>query len=166
MLRKKNHSLLSFFLLLLALQTPVAYAANKMYCSMYVKNAVAQNKQSIENNCNYKGIRWSSDVAHHTQWCLNASNESAENENLARIVQLAKCQVKILPVGADSWCNIYSRVSIGQNMANLSTQCGFSGPSWSSDYGQHYRWCSGVSQERANSQITARQNQLLNGCNK
>lgn len=146
------------------MQTPLSYAAGEMYCSMYAKNAVAQNKQNIENNCNYKGVRWNSDITYHTQQCLKASNEAAQNENLARIVQLGKCQATLLPAGADRWCNIYSRVSIGQNRANISSKCGFSGPAWSSDYGHHYRWCSDVSQEHTNLQVITRQNKLLNHC--
>lgn len=162
--RKIRRSLLSLALLLMA-QSSGAYAAEDMYCSIYVKNAVAQNEQNIENKCNYNGVRWNSDPAYHAQWCRDASNESAVRENIARIGQLGKCQDELFPVGADKWCNIYSRVSIGQNTANLSTKCGFSGPTWSSSYSHHYRWCIDASQKLANAQIAARLREL-NNCGK
>lgn len=147
-------------------QSSSSYAAGGMYCSsIYIKNAMAQSKQNIENKCNYEGTRWSSDLAHHTQWCRDASNESAVRENIARIVQLGKCREDLFPVGADKWCNIYSRISIGQNTANLSTQCELSGPAWSSSYSDHYRWCIDASQELANAQITTRL-RALNECSK
>ncbi|ADE14834.1 conserved hypothetical protein [Nitrosococcus halophilus Nc 4] len=147
-------------LLMLAVGSPSSYAASKMYCSTYTKTAVAQNAQNIENNCGYTGPRWSSDPEHHNEWCLNASGQTAQRENLARINQLAKCPGVQFPAGADKRCNIYSIVSIGQNKANLSTGCELSGPTWSSNYGHHYSWCLTASQELTNAQITARQREL------
>lgn len=142
----------------------LAYAANKMYCSMYTKTAITQNEQNIENNCGYDVMpRWSSDPAHHTEWCLNASDKAAKNENAARIGQLAKCPEVQFPTGADKGCHIYSIVAIGQNKANLSTGCSLSGPTWSTSYSHHYRWCVTASKDHINAQITARQ-QALSKC--
>ena len=150
-------------LLMLGLMGPhsSSYAANKVYCSMYTQTAVAQNEQNIENDCGYDVMpRWSSDPAHHTEWCLNATDKAAKNENTARVGQLAKCPGIQFPAGADKGCHIYSIVAIGQNKANLSAECSLSGPTWSASYTHHYRWCITASKDHINAQMTARQHAL------
>ncbi|QBQ55163.1 hypothetical protein [Nitrosococcus wardiae] len=154
-----RHSFL-LLLLMLGVEPPFSYAASKMYCSIYTKTAVAQNAQNIKNNCGYTGPRWNSDPEHHKEWCLNASAQAAQGEDLARIGQLAKCPGVQFPTGADKRCNMYSIVSIGQNKANLSTGCELSGPTWNANYIHHYSWCLNASQELTNAQITARQREL------
>lgn len=165
LLKRKNRYLSMSLLLMLMAAHPFSYsyAANKMYCSIYTKTAVAQNEQNIENDCGYTGSRWNSDPDYHTEWCLSASDKAAENENISRIGQLAKCAKIQFPVGADKRCNIYSIVAIGQNEANLSTGCELSGPGWSANYSRHYSWCIKASQDSAAAQIRARQ-QALDKC--
>lgn len=43
--------------------------------------------------------------------------------------------------GGNKRCNTYSIVAVAQNMANLSSGCGYVGGNWTSDLGAHYRWC-------------------------
>lgn len=146
------------------MQAPLSYAASEFFCSMYAEKAAAQAKQNIKYSCGYEGVRWKTDIEYYTQWCLNASSDAAERESIARIAQLGECNATLLPAGANRWCNTYSRIAVGQSRANLSSNCGFSGPAWSTEYGHHYRWCVGVSQERAVGEIKSRQHKLLNRC--
>ena len=57
-------------------------------------------------------------------------------------------------------CNIYAIVAMGQNEANQSSNCGFGGPRWQSDYAAHFNWCRGVPQHVARGERNARTSQL------
>jgi hypothetical protein len=107
-------------------------------CNPYAKNAVAQNNDNIALGCGYTGPRWSSDHAHHYNWCARGGGNIIESGSWDifrsdKANDLEKCK--------KNFCDNYAKVSIAQNKDNESKKCGFSGPKWSSDYNHHFNWC-------------------------
>ncbi len=41
----------------------------------------------------------------------------------------------------NQFCARYARTAVTQNKQNIQRRCGYTGPVWQSDYGNHYRWC-------------------------
>lgn len=74
---------------------------------------------------------------------------------------LMKCKGVQFPAGADKWCNFYSIIATSQNSVNISTQCGFSGPKWNSDYEYHYSWCVKVPKDNSIAGMNQRQDSLM-----
>ncbi len=119
---------------------PAFAGGDDIACAIYAKTAVLQQEQNIKQKCGFTGPEWNSDYNYHLKWCLGI-NAPSEAGTAFRVKMLMQCKGVQFPVGADKWCNIYSILAIGQNVANISSQCGLDGPEWNSDYGYHYRWC-------------------------
>ena len=108
-------------------------AIAKCICNPYAKSAVAQNSDNITLGCGYSGSRWSSNHAHHYNWCARGGGNIIESGSWStfksdRDNDLEKCK--------KSFCDKYTKVSIAQNKENKNKKCGFSGPKWSSDYNE------------------------------
>jgi hypothetical protein len=57
-------------------------------------------------------------------------------------------------------CDDYARTAVSQQEQNLRRRCGFTGSRWTSDYNAHYRWCTSVPWESADSEMRAREDEL------
>lgn len=79
------------------------------------------------------------------------------------VLGLAVAAMQPRAADAASNCGVYASDAVDQQATNLRRGCGYTGPRWSSDWGAHYNWCLGVSDERANDEIAARR-RALNGC--
>ena len=90
---------------------------------------------------------------------MSASNAAANAEHMARVNQLQNCMGGG-GSGAHRRCNIYALVAIGQNNANVSSNCGLHGPRWQNDYSAHYNWCRNVPKHAARGETDARMQQL------
>lgn len=109
-------------------------------CERYARMAVAQNEENLRRRCGYTGARWQSDFRGHYEWCMAGSNHRlAERENAARDRELRRCGE---PMGDNvAFCRSYAERAVAQNQENLKRRCGYTGVSWQSDFGAHYRWC-------------------------
>lgn len=61
---------------------------------------------------------------------------------------------------AQANCDWYARKALEQQRANVERQCGFKGPSWSSDYKDHLAWCKSTSPDDWKRQAQLRDQQL------
>jgi hypothetical protein len=56
--------------------------------------------------------------------------------------------------------DIYARIAIAQNEANLANRCGFTGGRWTSNYQTHFSWCQAVSDADSKAETAERQRML------
>ena len=63
----------------------------------------------------------------------------------------------------DKRCDVYARIAIAQQDANVANQCSFDGARWVSRYDHHYDWCLAVAVDATRSETDARQ-RLLDDC--
>lgn len=62
----------------------------------------------------------------------------------------------------DMACAQYAKTAIAQQLENLSSNCGLSGPRWSAEYNHHYDWCIRVSGAQSQSETLRRAIDLQN----
>ena len=139
-------------------ETPIAYAADDMYCTQYAKEAVAQNQKNLTRRCGFTGGRWQSDYNKHYSWCIKVAGTVAQSETKARQNSLSGCKPKDLRakefnvrpltpaiVGKlqtkESACKNYAKAAVALNQENLKQGCGLTGSQWHSNYNNHYNWC-------------------------
>jgi len=60
-------------------------------------------------------------------------------------------------------CDIYARLAVAQNEANVINHCGLSGNRWVSDYAYHYNYCVSVQANVTAPESSTRTN-MLNAC--
>jgi len=159
---KKLTLLLTLFMLL-------SLSANAQFCNDYADKAVSQYKLAKDQNIpDTDGLGWSEDWNAHYNWCTTVPQDIARNENVKRqkvidaflnanqqtnkqdpnAVSVYKT-IEVTPspdmthlIGfKDRISDHYAKESVRQNKENISNNCGFKGPSWSSDYNAHKNWC-------------------------
>lgn len=80
---------------------------------------------------------------------------------LAAIPVLAAAPLLQAPAAhAQASCDWYARKALEQQRANIERQCGFKGPSWTSDYKEHLTWCKSTSPDDWKRQAQMRDQQL------
>ena len=137
-----------------------ASAGDPVSCGIYAGSAVAQQQQNISNGCGFTGPRWHQNQAAHFSWCLSVSPAAANAERSARFNQLQSCTGGGGGGAAHRRCNIYALVAIGQQNANASSNCGFVGARWQTNYNAHYNWCRNTPKNVARAETQARMQQL------
>ncbi len=80
----------SAFLLLNSIISANAYTASKQFCASYANTAVIQHINNLENNCGFKGLRWSPLYQGQYKWCLSVREAIASNETKIRNNRLKK----------------------------------------------------------------------------
>lgn len=65
---------------------------DQIFCSQYAQKAVKQNQQNLQQQCGFKGLRWSDDKKGQMQWCMTVREEIPSSENKARQDLLDSCQ--------------------------------------------------------------------------
>ena len=134
---------------------PKARAASASECERYANEAVHANEQNQQLGCGFAGPEWQSNYANHYGWCLNIRDPaSLANETNKRNAALAICPR----------CVSYAKESVTQNEQNLSLHCGYTGPAWQSNYGNHFGWCMVNSTDSAESE-RAKRIEALSFCN-
>jgi hypothetical protein len=63
-----------------------------------------------------------------------------------------------------SGCATYGKLSLQQQRQNEQKNCGFSGPSWSSDLRKHIQWCSSVGPDQWKAELQKREKMLAQEC--
>jgi len=61
------------------------------------------------------------------------------------------------------YCQRYASNAVHAQLRNIQYRCGFGGRRWSTDYGDHFRWCVGARWVSADSEERARR-RLLRSC--
>lgn len=61
---------------------------------------------------------------------------------------------------AQDSCEWYARTALEQQRRNVERNCGFTGPSWSSDRARHLAWCKSSSPDEWKRQAQIREQQL------
>ena len=64
---------------------------------------------------------------------------------------------------AQANCETYGRLALQQQRENETKNCGFTGPSWSSDLRAHIQWCGTVGPDQWKTELQQRA-QMLAGC--
>lgn len=126
------------------------------FCDRYARTAVTQNQENLRRNCGYRPPVWQSDYGNHYRWCLGVSQATANAGEQQRVDGLRRCRRQ----PQNAFCDRYARTAVAQNQENQRRHCGNTGPRWQSNYQNHYRWCTGVSQSSANYEQTQRRNSL------
>lgn len=63
-----------------------------------------------------------------------------------------------------SGCATYGKLSLQQQRQNEQKNCGFEGPSWSSDLRKHVTWCSSVGPDQWKAELQTREKMLAEEC--
>jgi hypothetical protein len=143
---------------------------NAQFCNKYADKAVAQYKLAKSNNLpDINWPVWSDDWKGHYNWCKTVSEDIANKETARRqayldkynkgnindatrviLNDMVKNQPKMITMqpavtsqtnSKNTISEYYAKESVRQNKVNISNNCGFKGPSWSSDYNAHKNWC-------------------------
>jgi hypothetical protein len=73
-------------------------SASPDYCRRYANAAVsAQRVNASVVSCRKQGPRWSTNLKHHYDWCLQAGQEVAEREHQAREAEVKECSFRGAP---------------------------------------------------------------------
>lgn len=103
------------------------------FCDSYADKAVAAAATNISNACGRGGPRYSSDRNVHYWWCMGSRAESVSAEDTNRGAEMSKC----------SYCRNYAdKIPAKVREARLYS-CNLTGPRWSPDPEDHFRWCFG-----------------------
>jgi len=65
------------------------------FCYNYAKLAVQQYNKNIQQNCGFKGLRWSDNKKGQQEWCKSTSKTIAQKEIEARQNLLKRCSIKL-----------------------------------------------------------------------
>lgn len=60
-------------------------------CDQYAQGAIQQQNTNLVKKCGYTGKRWQLNYANHKNWCMGASKQAMNAEQLARYGELTKC---------------------------------------------------------------------------
>lgn len=140
--------------------------SGRLVCDHYARMAVAENVTNTQNNCGFSGPAWSADLDQHRHYCRDAPRASVSDQIAAREHQLLECLGRGGNTAvADPDCDAYSSRSVSQFGEASRRRCGdgFSGPGWSADAGEHYRWCKAHGQPERDAMLRQRQD-ALDGC--
>lgn len=163
-MKKTATILASLFVVTAVLCFQAIGAGNQKFCNNYADTAVKQYNLGKQHNL--PGIvppAWSDNRDGHYNWCMMAPEKIANSENAKRQAYLDQHIPKSAPstpvvtgvvtgtvksldlsglIGMKTnICESYAKKSVNQNKKNISLQCGFKNPSWSSDYKAHFNWC-------------------------
>ncbi len=154
-------------MLILVSTTSLVGSDKQQFCNNYANTAVKQYYQA-KKLFDTHGLAWSDNREGHYFWCMSVPENVAKNEQNKRQAEISEHQgatqqsqapkqqpvmgvatvaVESLDVGALIGmaalhiCENYARESVGQNKQNLSLDCGFKPPSWSSNFNVHKNWC-------------------------
>jgi hypothetical protein len=138
--------------------------SGKLVCDHYARMAVAENLTNTQNNCGFAGPSWSADYEQHMRYCRQAERSSVGDQIAAREHQILECLGRG-GAASDPDCEAYSNQSVDQFARASRMRCGdaFSGPGWSQDAGEHYRWCRSHGRDERTAMLDRRQ-QALEGC--
>jgi len=178
-----------FSFLILILPVNLFAADKQQFCNNYADTAVKQYYQA-KQLFKTQGPAWSDNRAGHYHWCMAVPEAMAKNEQDKRQAKISEYQgaaqqgqapkqppvmgvvveeavvLDSLDIGdmigtTQRICENYAKVSVQQNKQNLSLNCGFNPPSWSSDYNAHKNWClHGTNYLQADKQLASRKKQL------
>ena len=70
--------------------------------------------------------------------------------------------VRVASAAPEAMCRQYAQDAVNANEWNRTQGCELTGPSWSSDYQGHYRWCIGAQESSVNNERANRQNGINN----
>lgn len=138
--------------------------SGQLVCDHYARMAVAENITNTQNNCGFDGPAWNADYQQHVHFCREAERSTISDQIAGRERQLLEC----LSRGGgrtDHDCDTYASQSVSQFAEAGRSRCGdqFSGPGWSADAGEHYRWCRTHGREERDAMLQHRQ-EALDGC--
>ena len=143
-----------------------AEASGGIVCDHYARMAIAENVTNTTNNCGLAGPEWTADIDTHKQFCRHADRSGVLDRIAARERQLQECLGRGGAVD-DHDCKDFADQSVNQFVQSARMRCGeaFSGPGWSRDPGEHYRWCRTHNRPERVAAIQQRQD-ALEGCDR
>lgn len=101
------------------------------FCDSYADDAVSAAAANTSNACGRSGPRYSTDRNVHYWWCMGSRTSSVMAEDTNRGAEMDKC----------NYCRGYAdKVPAKVREARLYS-CQVTGPKWSSDPQDHFRWC-------------------------
>jgi len=145
--------------------TPISgIAADRAFCSIYATHAMMSANRNVEYNCGFGGPSWSNgkaladnETGGHFKWCLNASQEDAEGEEIGRLHTWDNCPQ------ADR-CRTYAKfamrdIAVARNNFPVFAPY-FTGNRWGENEAGHENWCKTAPNEHVDSEHLARMNEL------
>ena len=128
-----------------------SYCAKQEACKVYATHAVDAGKISDARQCGNTGPRWQAPYDEHLRFCMNAPDALVKAEDQARGDGLSACEK----------CDVYVGLAMTQAKANITHQCGGTGPRWTLDRPAHLRFCESVPQAAMNAERDARNDFLI-----
>ena len=129
------------------------YCAKQQSCKDYAASAVDGARLNAAKQCGGAGPRWTSDYNEHLQFCLRAPDAQVKAEDQARRDFFPLC----------NRCQGYAGLAITHAKANITHNCGGTGPRWVNDRNQHMAFCESAPQAAADAERDAR-NEFLSQC--
>jgi hypothetical protein len=126
-------------------------------CEHYASDAVKSAMEVRALNCEYdtNHPQWSLDRDGHLRWCRAANEDSVIHEFGHRQMMLKICQR----------CSPYAdqAVEMFNSSNSWDAKCGFSGPDWSANRSDHFKFCVAAHQETTEAR-TAHRTERLGRC--
>lgn len=140
--------------------------AENQYCrDLYAQgdrqNAAGNTARSAQNIAGAR-VNYAAALNSFTQG-MNDRRCKRYRDQFANGAQIVQRNIQRVAGGApqqNQFCARYARMAVTQNQQNIQRRCGYTGPVWQSDYGNHYRWCLTVSAATANAEEQRRVNGL------
>ena len=148
----------------LGLCQQTADASGKLVCDHYARMSVAENLTNTKNNCGFTGVGWTGDYGDHMRFCRDAERAKLSDQIAMREHQILECLGRG-GAATDTDCQAFADRSVDQFVQARRLRCGdaFSGPGWSQDAGEHYRWCRSHDHAERDAMLERRQ-QALETC--
>jgi hypothetical protein len=127
------------------------------FCRDYAARAQKMYRASLDMKCDFTGADWSDDFDDHYEYCLQATDEYAEQYLAACQAKLDKCREQwerekdegdeVDPLKAQR-CQGYATTAVEQWKVADSMECGYWGQLWNGNLEVHVEWCMGVTNEQ------------------
>ncbi|TAN39903.1 MAG: hypothetical protein EPN25_09705 [Nitrospirae bacterium] len=89
-----------------------------------------------------------------------AADPSAGFSKDQNYIQLAQFRGEDRHAGRNDFCERYAKTAVDQSSQNDRKGCGYGGDRWHSNYQKHLRWCMNVDRGAADSEASARADDL------
>ncbi len=140
-----------------------------LFCENFAAACVRMQQDNLDQGCGLEGAAWTLESAVHYEACIQAGQEDAEKSLAAQQAMLDQCRERKEREKAeeqarqdalDTRCGAYADQAVAQYNESQSLGCGFRGDRWLPDYGAHYNWCLGATDQQTGYEASERQKEL------
>jgi hypothetical protein len=126
----------ALLIVVFALLASPAFAAGAPQCVAYDAHALEAIAKAKKLNCpfDWSEPRWTDQEATHRRWCLEANEDSVNEEQGFRNDLVNRCEL----------CTDYANTAMADVRIDIELKCGFEQKNparWRNNYSGHFDWC-------------------------